>query len=117
MLKSGSESLIKNISNYLMLSIYKMFRIIYSANPSNDSNMFSVSDIAYRSGADAAMFLCDGNAEAAAKGIKIGTNDAVEDYGGLNLNSTVMNEEYPGAVSSMMNLIKNSESAIKKINR
>ena len=40
--KANSITLIKEISSYLMLNVYKLFRIIYNANPRNDQKLFSV---------------------------------------------------------------------------
>ena len=40
--KANSITLIKEISSYLMLNVYKLFRIVYNANPHNDQKLFSV---------------------------------------------------------------------------
>ena len=41
--KCNSKSLVTETSAYLMGSVYKMFRVIYSANPRNEEGMFGVS--------------------------------------------------------------------------
>ena len=38
--KADSITLIKEISSYLMLNVYKLFRIVYNANPHNDQKLF-----------------------------------------------------------------------------
>ena len=37
--KADSITLIKEISSYLMLNVYKLFRIVYNANPHNDQKL------------------------------------------------------------------------------
>ena len=57
--KTGSSSIMKAVSSYLMLSIYKMFRIVYSANPKNDPNFFTVNEAPASCAAAAAMSMCE----------------------------------------------------------
>ena len=46
--KLGNKTLTNEISSYLMLSVYKMFRIIYSLNSQNPQGFFSIDFVSYR---------------------------------------------------------------------
>ena len=64
--KTGSATVLKSVSDYLMLAAYKMFRIVYSANSRNDSRFFSIPDPAADHLTDAAMSVSAAAAKAAA---------------------------------------------------
>lgn len=113
--KCGSQTVVKETSGYLMLAIYKMFRFLYSANPENDQNFFMIDKPLANAGANAAMDICEAKITAAAEGVALAGEDAITDAEGLAVNTQSLGEEYPKYYSSMVNLIKNSESRIKKI--
>lgn len=113
--KCGSQTVVKESSGYLMLAIYKMFRFLYSANPENDQNFFMIEKPLANAGANAAMDICEAKITAAAEGVALAGEDAITDAEGLAVNTQSLGEEYPKYYSSMVNLIKNSESRIKKI--
>lgn len=113
--KCGSQTVVKETSGYLMLAIYKMFRSLYSANPENDQNFFMIEKPLANAGANAAMDICEAKITAAAEGVALTGEDAITDAEGLAVNTQSLGEEYPKYYSSMVNLIKNSESRIKKI--
>lgn len=106
--KTGSAAVSKEISAYLMLAVYKMFRVVYSANPKNDKRFFTVPDITALGASSAAMALCEANASAAAKDLSDETDDTL-----ITANS--LSEEYPGSASSLLNVIKNSETRMQII--
>ncbi len=106
--KTGSAAVSKEISAYLMLAVYKMFRVVYSANPKNDKRFFTVPEITASGASSAAMALCEANASAAAKDLSDETDDTL-----ITANS--LSEEYPGSASSLLNVIKNSETRMQII--
>lgn len=113
--KCHSQTMIKETSGYLMLAVYKMFRLLYSANPKNDQNFFMIDKSVAGSGANAAMSLCEAKITAAVEGTALQGEDTVADPEGLAVNTQSLGEEYSKYYSSMVNLIKNSEARIKKI--
>lgn len=113
--KTGSNTLMREVSSFIMLAIYKMFRITYTANPKNDQLFFTVPEIIAANGASSAMSIAEANAAAAAKGVKIYDNDtAVQEESPL-ITSSTLSEEYPNYTSSLLNLVKNSEARIQLI--
>lgn len=113
--KCKSHTLVKEVSSYMMISVYQMFRVIYSSNKKNDENFFTVEKTVSTGMATAAMNISHAAASAAAQGIKFKNNDAVEDADELYITTSKLSEEYPAYYSSMVNLIKNSEAKINMI--
>ncbi len=112
--KAKSITLIREMSSYLMLSIYKLFRIIYNANPHNDQKLFSVHKVVASDDANAIVSTNEANIKAASCGIPFGENDAVLEREVLYLTSTILSQSYPEYSSSLLTLIKISEDQIHK---
>ncbi|MCD7730811.1 MAG: helix-turn-helix transcriptional regulator [Oscillospiraceae bacterium] len=111
--KTGSNTIMKEASSFLMLAIYKMFRVVYSSNSKNDQRLFTVPETISSGASSAAMSLCEANAMAAAKGVVIGEGDVASDNNETLITTTSLSEEYSGSASSLLNVIKNSEAKIK----
>lgn len=110
--KSKSAALIKEVSSYLMLSVYQMIRIVYSCNSKNDENFFTVTKTMSQGCADSAMNIAKAKAQAYASNETVDENDRSIDDDELFINTNMLSEEYPAYYSSMVNLIKNSEAKI-----
>lgn len=114
--KTGSNTIMKEASSFLMLAIYKMFRIVYSSNPKNDSRFFTVPEVISSGVTSAAMSVCEANAAAAAKGVVIGDGDTSSETDDTLITTGSLSEEYAGSASSLLNVIKNSEAKIQLLN-
>lgn len=112
--KANSITLIKEISSYLMLNVYKLFRIVYNANPRNDQKLFSVPKVVANDDASAIVSMNEANIKAASSGIPIGDNDYVKDPDVLYLTTAILSQTYPEYSSSLLNLVKISEDSIHK---
>lgn len=113
--KTGSNTIMKAVSSYMMLAIYKMFRIVYSSNTKNDQRFFTIPEIAASGSASAAMAMCEAEASAAAKGVVFGENDIASESESNVITASTLAEEYAGSASSLLNVVKNSEARIKII--
>lgn len=113
--KTGSNTIIKAVSSYMMLAVYKMFRIVYSSNAKNDQRFFTIPEIAASGSASAAMAMCEAEASAAAKGVTFGENDIALESDSNIITASTLSEEYAGSASSLLNVVKNSEARIKII--
>lgn len=113
--KTGSNTIMKAVSSYMMLAIYKMFRIVYSSNTKNDQRFFTIPEIAASGSASAAMAMCEAEASAAAKGVVFGENDVAFESDSNIITASTLSEEYAGSASSLLNVVKNSEARIKII--
>lgn len=114
--KYGSKSLTSEISAYLMVSVYKMFRVIYSANPKNPQGMFAAPPQIQQGLSSAAQHIAEANAKCVAGGDDIGELEKLERDKALPLSPELLSEEYPLFASSLFNLIQNAEArmGIKK---
>lgn len=114
--KTKSATILKEVSSYLMLAVYKMFRIVYSANPKNDQHFFTIPEVIAPGSSSAAMSVCEANAAAAAKGISINGADTAAETDETLITANSLAEEYSGSASSLLNVIKNSEARMQIIN-
>ena len=105
MARTGNRRLITAASEFLMLAVYRMFRLVYSANPKNQQNLFSLPRVLSSRYADAVMQLREADIA------------ALVDSGELDLNvdpltTQRMSELYPLFSTSLLSLVKNAESAV-----
>lgn len=108
------KGLVSEISAYLMIAVYKMFRLLYNAGPKNASSLFGVRKSVYSGYADAAMHVAEANVEAILSGEDIGTGSAVKDTSAFSMTTEKLSKEYPLYATSLFNLIKTSEGRIDR---
>ncbi len=105
--KSQSKELTKQVSGYLMAAVYRMFRIIYSFNPKNNMNTFSVPSSCALESADSYMKACEARTK------KLEGDSSVKEEN-MNLSSETLARNYPLFASSLFSLIKNCEDSMDK---
>lgn len=107
------KKVVTSVSLYLMAAVYKMFRQLYEASPKNVASLFRVGAARWPSSADALMQLQ--NAELAARLTgEDGSRDAL-DPATLGMSTESLARDYPRHATSLLNLIKNSEEAMRKL--
>ena len=102
------------ISGYLMLAVYKMFRLVYGAGPKNTSSMFGVKKNLYGGYSDAAMHIAESNVKAILAGEDIGLGAPLKDTSAFAMTTESLSRDYPLYATSLLNLIKTSEARIEK---
>ena len=85
------KGLVGEISGYLMLAVYKMFRLVYGAGPKNTSSMFGVK-----------------------KNLYGGLGAPLKDTSAFAMTTESLSRDYPLYATSLLNLIKTSEARIEK---
>lgn len=110
--KSKNKQLIGEVSSFLMLGVYRMFRVVHSANSKNQPAMFSVPKPLASRYADAAMQMCEARAQAIANGETADDLEPIEDTAPLFVTTEILSSQYPLFSSSLLNLIQNSENKI-----
>jgi len=110
--KTGSKSLIGEASAFMMLSLYKMLRLVYSANPKNQEAMFILPLPETLDYTGAAMDICQANVLSIARGSPLPGLEPVEDTDRLALSTETLSSTYPLWASSMFNLIQSCEKRI-----
>jgi transcriptional regulator with XRE-family HTH domain len=113
-----NRALLNEISVFMMLSVYRMFRIVYTTDSSNAQAMFSLPGRLAHGYADAAMRTAETNAAAIARGDgkHIPSLEECEPVTPISLSSKGLAQSYPMFASSLFNLIKNSEDHIQRQN-
>jgi len=109
-----SRELVTEVSGYLMLSVYKMFRRLYSADARNAKSMFSISPHLWEGYADSALKMAEANVQATLAGENV-VGGTLKDTSSLVMTTESLSREYPLYASSLLNLVKNSEARIEKI--
>lgn len=101
-----------------MLSVYRMFRVVYRSNPKNQEGLFSVPQTLSSGYADAAMRLCEANAEAIVSGqlSRLPVLGEVGEVEPVTITSQALSSGYPLFATSLMNLVKNAEDRMKSGN-
>ena len=95
--ESRDKQLVVGVSSYLMLAVYKMFRLLYEASPKN------------------AMSMAEGDLAAALTG-EDGTRDSLEPAT-LALSTDQLARDYPRHATSLFNLVKNAEEAMRGLKK
>lgn len=110
--KVNCTDLTNQISLYQMISVYKMFRILYEANPENSASFFSVSDHYFQGFSDASLSIIEANITALANGKQVSGMKPVQIGEELRISFEALNKDYPLFASSLMNLIRSAEKAM-----
>lgn len=107
--KCGNKGLTGEISVYLSLSVYRAFRMLYSANSKNPQGLFSVPLKLSAGRSSAAQEIALSNAECLVSGDAVDSMPGVEKSALASLSPEKLSAEYPLFASSLLNLIQNSE--------
>ncbi len=108
-----NKTVVSEVSSYLMLAVYKMFRSLYSANPRNQAGLFTVPKSMARDITDAAMKSCEARLQASIDNENVPDVVPLENIEALSLTTEEISRRYPMFASSLLNLIQNSESKIQ----
>ncbi len=109
------KTLVGEVSAYLMLAVYKMFRLTYSANPHNAQSMFSVSPNLWEGYSAASMARAEANVKALLSGEDpIHGGEGIKVVEPLGMTTQSLTKEYPLYTTSLLNLVKSSEAKIEK---
>ncbi|MBQ4129271.1 MAG: helix-turn-helix transcriptional regulator [Ruminococcus sp.] len=111
LIKIGNRKLSTNVSNYLMIATYNMFRKVYSANKNNPQNLFAVDKEVYKGFSNAAMEILSTRVSSATDSEC--EKDFVKQCGELQISPDTLASEYPQIISSVFNLIQHAESNMK----
>lgn len=107
----NDKDLTTEVSAFLNLAVYRIFRILYGINPQNEQSMFTVSSPLAKAKAMAEMTMNEANASLKAQELK---SDFPALVSRLAISTESLSKDYPLFCSSLLNLIKNSENALNK---
>lgn len=103
--KVNNKAITTEVSNYLMISVYKMFRVLYSINEKNPQAFFRVSKDMHCGLSSAAQIVSETNAY-----FIINNNSKSEKLNYINISSEQIAQDYPLFSTSLYNLIQTAES-------
>lgn len=106
--KSGNKKLINEVSGYLGISVYKMFRMLYNSNSDNSPILFGADEKSYSYMSDAAMSRCQ--ADIQKQLTEICQN--CDDISFLKMDEEYLKTVYPVLSASLFNLLQNAENKI-----
>lgn len=110
---SNSNNLNTAVTDHLMTSIYKIFRILYTTNSQNPQAIFSLPKETYNSYALAYQAIKEAEVTALTNGKWINENSTQHKESIPVLSQEILTDSYPKYSSSMLNLIKLVENSIK----
>jgi len=108
--KSSSKELTAEVSNYLTMAVYKMFRYIYSANFKNPEGLFAIDKPVFEELSTAAMIISEMKIRCTATGIETSGIIPFKEPEKLSLTPEKISQQYPLFATSLTNLIKNVET-------
>ncbi len=108
-----NKALVTEISIYLMMAVYKMFRLLYAAGPHNAPTLFRVDGRRWSGYADAVMRSAEANVDAVLHGAQLPGSEPFEDAECLAMTTESLTREFPLYTSSLLNLVKTSETRVK----
>ena len=112
---SDNKGLTTEVSSYLMVSIYKMLRTVYSSNPKNPQAMFSVVPELYTGVSTALQSIIEANAISLSSGKDTAGFDGVEQLSAPQLSPDIISKKYPDLAPALYNLIRETEEKMKKL--
>ncbi len=115
LINANNKSLTANVSNYLFLAFYRIFRTLYSANKDNQQNVFAIPKSSYQGYSEAQMKIYSTRFEAATN--HTNENEYLEKLSSIEYSPEALIESYPNAASSLFNLIQYAESKLKSKTR
>lgn len=110
--RSESKQLNNEISNYLMMAVYRCFRTVYSANPRNEDTMFSVPQELVSGYCNASMAVSEAKAQQIANGTGDKSVDKIKNIDELKLTTEYLTENYSKQSQALLNLIQNTETKL-----
>lgn len=109
--KSESKQLNNEISNYLMMAVYRSFRILYSANPKNENTMFSIPQEVVGGYCNASMMISETKAQQLAQGTDK-NSEKLHNINELKITTEYLMQNYPKQSQALLNLVQNTESKL-----
>lgn len=111
--KSNNNHLNTAVTEHIMTSIYKVFRILYTTNPQNPQAMFAIPKETYSSYTLAYQAIKEAEIATIANGKRFNDAQFPQKESTPALSQEILTDDYPEHSSSMLNLIKIVENSIK----
>lgn len=111
--RCNSKAVTQEVSTYLSLAIYRMFRLLYSANPQNPAALFSEPLYLFQADVTAEMERACARLGELTRGHAVGEQAGLKAENAPLLITEVLQKEYPLFASSLTNLLHNAELKLR----
>lgn len=110
-IKTGSKQLAGEVSTYLVLAVYRMFRVLFATDAKNPKDFFAIPEGLYKSYCDGVMGIAENNATVIATRAykELPLMGEVEEISPVAVNTESLSENYHALASSLLNLVKEAE--------
>ncbi len=104
------KALTSEISAYLMLAVYKMFRLMYCSNPKNTKSFFQINEGMSKALSGASMEVLEGKVAMLASGKDVEQLEGLENPEVLTLSEESLQKAFPLFAPSLLNLVRSAEA-------
>lgn len=111
LIKIGSRKLSNQVSNYLNLTVYDLFRMIYESNDKNPNNLYLIDDVIYKNYISS--ILDTQKAKISALTDSRNEVEYISSCKDITISPQSISEEFPSLASSLLNIIQHSENTIR----
>lgn len=111
--KSNNNHLNTAVTDHMMTSIYKIFRILYTINPQNPQAMFAIPKETYSNYTLAYQSIKEAEITTITNSKSFNDNQLLQKENTPVLSQELLTDSYPEYSSSMLNLIRIVENSIK----
>lgn len=108
--KADCRALTNEASAYIMIAVYKVFRLVYLGNPKNSRSFFAAQDVIARGVSTAALEICESKLEMITSGRSVDGMKGLENVNELELSDELLSQRYPMFSVSLLNLIHTAEN-------
>lgn len=112
--KAGSSRLINEVSSFLYLAVYRMFRVIFRINKKNKNEMFVVEDAIANQSAQSEMIKFESTSNIISSGVLPKKYNEPIDSSKVQINNEILEQNYPEDHSALLNLVKCCETILKE---
>lgn len=111
--KCKNNEFVMEVSYFMMLSVYRVFRILHVADKKNKIEMFKIPDVVASNYADASTKILESKILAMIKNKPVDKLPKLaDDKSNFDMTTQTLRSNYPKLATSLFNLIKNSEQKI-----
>lgn len=111
--KINSENLTRETSLYLSAPVYKIFRVLYSANRKNPQGLFELDRRLFGATIESCLAMSEAKSRYILGGESVDGNPGVKKESLLSVTPDSLLKEFPSCAPALFDLIKNVESAAK----
>lgn len=111
--KCKNNEFVMEVSYFIMLSVYRVFRMLHMADKKNKTEMFKIPDVVASNYADASTQILESKIVAMIKNKPVDKLPKLaDDKSNFDMTTQTLRHNYPKLATSLFNFIKNSEQKI-----